>query len=67
MIVNQKVYLKPDFRLASPVNEVGEPMLQVRNFILGVPLSGNANLTVLSADYNKVAEVRILPVPEIIY
>ncbi|MFO7890817.1 MAG: type IX secretion system sortase PorU [bacterium] len=65
VIVNQREYLKPDFHLASPANETGEPMLQVRNFILGIPLQGKVNVTVISSDYKTVTGARILPVPKL--
>lgn len=65
VIVNQKEYLKPNFYLASPVNREGEPMLQVRNFLLGIPPQGKVNVTVLSSEYKTVTGARILPVPEL--
>ncbi len=63
VIVNNREYLKPNFYLASPVNDIGEPRLQVRNFTIGIPQSGKVSLRILSVDYKKVEGIRILPVP----
>lgn len=64
VVVNHKKYINIRFPLASLFGDAGDPMLPVRNFIVGVPPSGRVNLTVLSVDYKQVEGITLLPVPD---
>ncbi len=65
LVIDEHSYLCPDFYMASPSGQSGEPSIPCRLLVVGVPLNGEVKVSVESSEFEEMKNRRIVPVPEL--